>query len=157
MQPLKNPIDVLEIAVRIEKHGEALYQLMAKLSIDNEIKEMFQFLYEEECRHRDTFSALLQNTADYEVKETYPGEYERFLDGTAYRVIEKFKKRESLQPEDTREAIDIGISLERQSIALYTQYLRDFPDNDSTQAIEDVLKEEKNHLEILKAKKAFLS
>ena len=67
--------EILEFAVRIEENGEAFYRSMAQKCKEEKIENLFNYLADEEIKHRKTFTDMLSKIEQYEPPESFPGEY----------------------------------------------------------------------------------
>ncbi|MGD8627629.1 MAG: ferritin family protein, partial [bacterium] len=67
--------DVYEIAVQIESNGEKLYRHAVNVTDDSKMKELFTYLADEEVKHMRLFEGLGKKVEQYNLPETYDGEY----------------------------------------------------------------------------------
>ena len=151
MAKLKKISDVLEVAIRIERNGVNFFNKLYSLVKSPEARDVFSFLAAEEEKHIGVCRKLLDKVADYNPRFEYPGEYELFLDGIAYRAVGTFNKiEEAISTEDASGAINLGIDLEMESILFYSELLKQFKDAEKKH-IRRVINEEKSHLSKLKS------
>ena len=52
-------VDVRNIAVQIEKNGEETYRKVAVQVKDSELRQIFEWMAEEEMRHAEIFEAII--------------------------------------------------------------------------------------------------
>src|SRR4030042_1068389 len=71
--------EVLEFALRIEENGEVFYRAMSKKMQTKAVKDLFEFLADEEIKHHQIFTDLLATIDKYEPPESYPHEYLLYL------------------------------------------------------------------------------
>lgn len=142
-------VDILEVAVRIERHSVELYVKLFESVRSSRAKELFSLLAAEEEKHLGRTRALLELTADYVPRYGYPGEYELFVDGMARRALDRAPDTDGA-PEagSATEAIAAAIALERGGVSFYSEHLEWFQGNVRA-GLEELIGEEKGHLERL--------
>lgn len=153
MKAIKNTIDILEIAKRIETYGEKMYSFFSKKFKNDEIGKIFFQLYENEINHKNKFSQLLNEKADYEVMDNYPGEYGRFLDLETNRFVKKTSINVINEIASEFDAVNLGISYEKETIKLYEEFLSIFSDFELKSEILELIEQEKEHLNLLEKQK----
>ncbi len=148
--------DVVEAAVRIERSGMELYLKLYENSSISAARDVFNFLAAEEEKHIGVFRKLLESIADYSPRFKYPGEYEQYLEGIAYRMTETLKKgAAAVDVKNPEEAILIAIELEKMSIDFYTDVQKQFSGAE-IEIVQQIINEEKGHLSKLEAVKGDL-
>lgn len=151
MEPLEKISDILEVAVRIERHATSLYQRLARTASSPQARDVFSYLAAEEEKHIGVFRAILDRSAGYVPRFSYPGEFELFLDGVAQRTLGgALKATEALAAASLEEAAAIGIDLELGSIVFYAQLAAQFGEKERA-PIDEVIRQEKAHLAKLRA------
>ena len=139
--------EICLFAMRIEENGEKFYRHAAQLAQDKETRAMFNFLAEEEVRHKKTFETMLSKLEKRDIDESYPGEYLAYLkDYLDNKII--FSKQaidgEFPDVKDTLSAIDFAIHREMNSILYYHETKRFVPNNQQDD-IEKIIEEERRH------------
>ena len=147
MSVFKKLSDVLEVAVRIERQGVELYNKLHNTVESSKAKDLFSFLAAEEEKHIGVFRQILEKVSDYAPRFDYPGEYGLFLDGVVSRLLDKVKKAgKSLSAENTNEALDVGIDLEKETILFYSELDLEGRFNPPERGIlKKVINEERSH------------
>lgn len=139
------PREGYEKAVKIEEAGIALYsRLVALLPDGSQEQEEIEFLLEQETYHRSFYE---------EEMEKYPPardrEGEDKLSGTE-KVLEEVEAALSRgTPGSAREALLLGIKLEKGSIAYFQRLSKNAPPGYLKKTIKRILQEEKEHLQRL--------
>jgi rubrerythrin len=145
MSVFKNPAEIIEIAIRIERNGVEFYRYLSENVEDNDAKDVFSFLAAQEEKHVGIFRKMLYEVADYTPKYSYPGEYGLFLDELAGSAIDSLKNYENaLKTRGFQEAIKLGIEAELQTIVYFTELYELLPDK-VNEALKNVIDEEKKH------------
>ncbi|MDP2939680.1 MAG: ferritin family protein [Candidatus Omnitrophota bacterium] len=140
--------EILKIAIQIEKNGLAFYNGIKERTKNFTTQEVFGFLAKEEEKHKKTFEQLLEDVGDYQPVQSYPGEYELYLEALASENI--FRKEADLKKiakdiNSDSQAIDMGIGFEKDSIIFYGE-MKNFVPKEEGAIVDDVLLEEKEHL-----------
>lgn len=140
--------EVVRTAILIEENGYKFYKTVANESRFYELKEPALFLSSEEKTHLETFKKILDNLPEYEMTEAYPGEYQLYLKALADDNVfttpkDPLKLTQSFK--NAKEVIDFGIDIEKGSIIFY-EGLKEMVLKNELTAIEEIIKQEKNHL-----------
>ncbi|MCF7908470.1 MAG: hypothetical protein K9L86_06340 [Candidatus Omnitrophica bacterium] len=154
-----SPGEILKIAVEVEKNGKDLYEALASESQDEKTEQLWSYLKEQEEIHRELFQKMLDNQKDYLIFEFSPGEHQAYLGAIASEYIFTqglIKKFISQRFENSNQAIDFGISVEKISILTYTA-LREYIKKDKLAVLDKIIKEEEKHLVQLKNLKHILT
>ncbi len=138
--------EIFQIAVKIEENGEKFYRHASNIATDEKTKEMFNFLADEEVKHKRTFEGMASSLEKYEPPESYPGEYFAYLHAYAENLIfppdklqEKFDKIK-----DVGAAIDFAIQRELESILYYLEAKNLVPESQKGN-IDKIVDEERRH------------
>jgi rubrerythrin len=150
-----NAYDVLQFAVRIEENGETFYRETASMIQDNDVKNLFTRLAEDEISHKKTFEGMLAELADYRPPETYNGEYlsylKNYIDGkTIFKDHPKIPDLAKMR--DREAALDFAIQKEADSI-LYYEEVKKFAGDKYAGIIDRIIGEERKHFVTLAAAK----
>ncbi|MFN7171029.1 MAG: ferritin-like domain-containing protein, partial [Candidatus Omnitrophota bacterium] len=116
--------EVLEFAIRIEENGEIFYREVSKKVEQRKVKDLFNFLAEEEVKHRKVFEEMLSQIENYQPPESYPGEYFAYLRAYAEGHIFTKEKKGALMAKKmhtAKEAIDFAMEIELDSILYYLE------------------------------------
>ena len=150
--------EVLELAVRIEINGKDFYGILAKQSKNENAKDIFKHLTEEEEKHRKTFQEMLDSVKTSAPEGTYPEEYYAYMralaDGKVFTQRNQGKEA-AAKVKNEKEALDLGIDAEKYSIIFYEGMKKLVPGEDN-KIIDVVISEEKDHLKQLVELKAVL-
>lgn len=140
--------EVMAIAIDNEKTGYTFYKNMATLAKNKEVREIFTYLADAERIHLATFTTLKSQL------RTYKSEQRELASNDQYRYIQHLRKsgiftgeRAIIQKEisSDRQAIDLGITHEKESILLYAEMRGGIPRR-VLKVVEKLIGEEKNHL-----------
>lgn len=138
--------EVFKYAMKIEENGYNFYTYMAQNMQDPEVKNLFQFLAEEEVKHKQTFEGMLSKLGEQKPVETIPTEYFDYL--RAYTNTSIFQQ--DLSDEDMAKLADLSstlkYSMERESDSiLYYHEIKAFLPISEHDIIDRIIQEERKH------------
>ena len=143
--------EVVELGIQIEKNGKDFYNAVAQQSKSQKAKQVFQHLAGEEEKHIIVFQKILDSVSKYEPPESYPGEYFAYMNALAGENIFTQKDRgNDLAKKVTsdKQAIELGIGAEKDSIIFYEGMKKAVPDYDY-KTIDQLINQEQDHLKQL--------
>jgi len=152
--------EVIEMAISTERSGQAFYQTASKLAKENNLKELFQYLAEEEEKHLKTFQSFY-NTLK-EKPEITPYNWEegklylealvdsKFFAGpdTAINLAKEAKSE--------LEAINSAMSFEKDTLIFFYQILEMIKSQEQ-ELVKKIIEQEKKHILRLSTMKSKLS
>lgn len=144
-------LEVLKIAMNIEQQGEEFYQLCVEANTEPEVKEIFAKLRDDEEEHYQYFKDLLaqfdeangSKTRDYLYNQQVNGYLKSLVDTKVFPSTEEAKNEIA---NNFKEAIEIGIKAEKNSLLLYQELIEVEEDPDTIEALNKLILEEKQHL-----------
>jgi len=138
--------EAYQFAIRIEEDGEHYYHEIAKKLKDKEAQALFNFLAEEEIKHKEKFEKMLEGIEKFEPAESYPEEYFEYLKAYADNVIFNKKKlqAEVSRVSDIPSGAQFGMEREIESIQYYSDIKRIVPPKDRG-SIDKIIAEERKH------------
>jgi len=147
--PIFEAAQVLEMAVKIEKHGEAFYWAAVEKTEDPKIRELFQDLAEEERVHRRVFEGMMEavDSAPQQMGDELR-EYASFLEVALDHAVfsGKDKALQMAEEADDRDAaLRAAMGFEKDTMLFYYD-LREMVGDRDREAISDIIQEEKKHL-----------
>ncbi|MBW2981869.1 ferritin family protein [Candidatus Woesearchaeota archaeon] len=147
----KEFIEALKYALDFEEKGEKIYRDIAENSEDDFVKNTFNGLADDEVVHEKVIKGFIGGNADFSELKKVTLDPKRFF-GT---VTEEFKKRAKMHGAELK-PFDIGIELEKQSIAYYKEQLEKASTEEAKKFFEFLVKQEQFHLKSLQQAKDFL-
>jgi len=156
MSKMFDASEIFQFAIRIEENGEKFYRLMANKFEGGKLKDTFDFLADEEVKHKKTFEKFLAKIENYEPAESFPGEYFQYL--RAYADEHIFTKENATylavgKIDNEKHALQFAIDREIDSILYYLEAKNLVPD-DKKKEIDKIIDEERHHyLKLLEIKK----
>ena len=140
--------EIVELGIQIEKNGKDFYNALVEQSKSQKAKEKFKYLAGEEEKHIAVFQTILDSVHKYEPPETYPGEYFAYMNALArdYVFTQKDKGREIAKNiKGDKEAIELGIGFEKDSIIFYVGMKKVVPEYDH-KIVDKLIAQEQDHL-----------
>jgi rubrerythrin len=150
--------EIVEIGIQIEKNGKDFYDTLAGSPGNEKAKEIFAFLSKEEAKHIIAFQKILASVEQYEPAEAYPGEYFAYMRALASEHVftQKDKGKElAKKVKSVKEAVDMGIGFEKDSIIFYEGMKKVVPSFD-VKILDELIAQEQSHLRKLTELKSTL-
>jgi rubrerythrin len=122
-QPLFRASEILDMAVRVEHQGADFYKKCAQASTDSRVRNLFEFLIDQEFKHAQVFAGMKQGLEDYELPESYPGETRSYLDSFVQDRIFPGSEQDLDQGRavsDPLKAVSLALEFEKRSILFYS-------------------------------------
>ena len=143
--------EIVELGVQVEINGKDFYEELMKKTKDPKVKDLFQYLAEQEEHHIELFKKILKTVENYSPKEAYPEEYFSHMNALAGRYIftkEKKGIETAKKIKTPQEALATALAFERESIEFYLGMKKIIPEaNDKL--IDMLIEEEKKHVKDL--------
>ena len=140
--------EIVELGIQIEKNGRDFYNTLVKKSKNQKAKDLFQYLAGEEEKHIAVFQKILDSVHKYEPPESYPGEYFAYMKALASEHVFTQKDKGSQIAKKTasdKEAIDLGMGFEQDSIIFYEGMKKVVPEYDLN-VVNQLIEQEQDHL-----------
>jgi rubrerythrin len=150
--------EIVELGIEIEKNGRDFYNSFSAPSVDPKIQELFKFLAGEEEKHIDVFKKILASLASYGSPEPSPGDYLAYMRALASEQVftQKDKGKEiAAGVRSQKEALDLAIGFEKDSIIFYEGLKKSVPENEH-KTVEQLIAQEQGHLRQLTELKSTL-
>lgn len=138
--------EIFNFAIRIEENGEKFYRFASSLVEDDETKKIFNYLADEEVKHKEIFTDLLSKITKDVDFENYSDEYFEYLKYYTDNVIFTEEQLEKQQKEvkDVLSAIKFAMQQELDSV-LYYHEVEKFVSSKQKDLIEGIISEERKH------------
>ena len=149
--------EIIEIAIEIEKNGEAFYRTLVESANTARLRDLFKYLSEEEKKHKVRFEEILKSVGGYQISEIYYAtEYMGYMKALAdERVFTKdvFAPDIVKNLKSSKEAIDLAIGFEKDSI-IFLHEMQDMVNEPERNTVQKLLDEEREHIRRLSVMKA---
>jgi rubrerythrin len=141
-------LEAYRIARKIESDGMYYYSRMKDEVLKPEIRNAVEMLLNDERRHLDLFDQKVEELARKR-KIVDEGEtIEDIIDSKVLNVLKDTKQVADVLC-DPQEAVRLGISVEKRSVAFYKEILQTTKDKTGKEALNNIIKEEQGHLKKL--------
>ena len=140
--------ELIDIAIGIEKQGIVFYDVMARSTEQPIARDLFIHLAEAERDHAETFRSMLSAVEKYTPPEDKIREYGDYVNALVKNAVftDEMATNELATHLDSEiEAVDIGISAEKDSILFY-YYMKEVLPQAGLSVLDKILNEEKQHL-----------
>lgn len=144
--------DILDLAIRLEKNGEAVYRNACDHTGDPSLNQLLTLTAEEEVKHAQWFSNLKRNiqTGDdhHIMKEMNDALIDEYVGDQSFSLKEvDFSKIKT-----NNEMISVFIEFEKDTILFYEMLQSFIEDKETAKALDRIIGEEKQHIEKFKDK-----
>jgi len=152
--------EVIEMAIATEISGQAFYQNASKLARQNNLKELLQYLAEEEEKHLKTFKDFYNTLKEKAEITPYNWEeaklyLEALVDSKFFSSPEKAINL-AKEAKDELEVIYAAIDFEKDTLLFFYQILEMIKSQEQ-ELVKKIIEQEKKHIQRLSAMKSKLS
>jgi len=147
--PIFQATDVVEMALELEKSGEAFYRAVAIKAKTAQIRDLFEELADAEVQHYATFQKLSETVWDQPLMLPDEwGQYLAYLQATIQSVFFQGEDKAlalAEQVDDEKEALRMAMDFEKETL-LFFHDLRDMVSGGDKAILLRIVNEEKAHL-----------
>ena len=152
--------EVMEMAIATERSGQAFYQSASKLARKSNLKELFQYLAEEEEKHLKTFQDFYNTLKEKAEITPYNWEeaklyLEALVDSKFFASPEKAINL-AKEAKDELEVIYAAIDFEKDTLLFFYQILEMIKSQEQ-ELVKKIIEQEKKHIQRLSTMKSKLS
>ena len=143
--------ELVNIAISIERRGVTFYDTMTKSTKNITTRDVFQHLADMEREHIQIFQGMLSEANKYQPLETSTDEYTDYLQALIDNAVftdDMITSEMTTQADSDIKAMELGITAEKDSILFYYE-MRDIMPQRTHPAINNIIAEEKSHLQLL--------
>lgn len=139
--------EIAEAAVEKEKRRRAFYAKVYELSTDQTMKDLFQFLTEEEDNHVVAFTQLRDSLPQKTRAEEYDEEMDAYMDSVIDdRLYSRIDSVEFVEKAiSSKNVFQLAIGFEKDAILYFREFLPFLTDVDR-KIVESIIEEEKGHI-----------
>jgi rubrerythrin len=139
--------EIAEAAVEKEKRRKAFYAKVCELSTDKTMKDLFQFLTDEEDNHVAAFTKLRDSLPQETRAEEYDEDMEAYMDSMIDdRLYSQIDSAEFVKNAiDTKKVFQLAIGFEKDAILYFREFLPFLTDADK-KIVDGLIEEEKGHI-----------
>jgi rubrerythrin len=151
--------ELVNIGIGIEGNGAAFYDYLVGSTKDAVVQAAYKHLAGKEREHIEIFQNMLGSVGDYQPPETLTEEYEAYLKALIDSFIftdDKVARDVAQKVSSDVEAVQIALSVEKESILFYTE-MRELVRSSDRDIVNRVIEEEKSHMrELIHLKKSLI-
>lgn len=139
--------EIAEAAVEKEKQRKGFYAAVCELSTNKDMKDLFQFLTEEEDKHVATFVRLRDNLPVEIHSEEYNEDMEAYMDSVIDdRLYSHIDSKEFVQKAlNAKDVFRLAIGFEKDAILYFREFLPFLSESDR-KVVEELVEQEKSHI-----------
>jgi rubrerythrin len=141
--------DIVELAMQVEKSGEAFYRAVAAKVQSQKTRDLFEYLADQEVIHYKVFSRLSQTVQENPFMTDEEWElYMEYLNGTVQSAFFEGADKALALAEtvtDERQAINMAIGFEKETLLFFYDLRDHIPDGDRPY-VSKIVDEEKRHI-----------
>jgi len=142
--------DIRELAIRLEENGEKVYRKAIRHTDNATLKNVLEWIAEEEVKHAQWFSKLKgggELGEDHELlSEMSNSLIDQFVSDQSFSL----KEVDFTQIKTIDEMIAIFIEFENDTILFYELLQSFITDDETSKALDRIIEEEKHHIERFK-------
>jgi len=138
---------ILKAAIQLEENGEKFYRYIAEVAEEQDIKDIFTNLANEERnKHKKAFERLLSKIENLKTENDYSEDYLSYLEAYVDDIPFTNELLEEKLPKikDLFSAIEFATQRELDTILFYHEIKRFVPE-DQHNLIDDIIEEERIH------------
>jgi rubrerythrin len=147
-----NASDIVDLAMQVEKNGEAFYRAVAKETKSAETRELFEDLAAQEVKHYATFARLSQTVRETPLMTDEEWDsYLKYLNATVQSSFFEGPDKAlaaARKVKGEKEAVRMAMSFEKETL-LFFYDLRDAIKGTERSFVEKIVAEEKAHIQRL--------
>ena len=151
--------EIIEMAVRTEATGFDFYTLAKENAKSAELKDLFNYLAEEELKHKAIYEemtdVIVEPAQGLPVDWNEVGEYVQAMVDSSFFLGGDKNINLAAKAKDDKEVVDFALGFEKDTL-LYFYQLRDLVKSVNKPVIEKIIKQEQLHIQKLSAIKAKL-
>lgn len=144
------PVDILDVAIQLEKNGEKIFREAVEKVNHRELAELLEWVADQEKEHIQWFIGLKEK-----IKEPFDDPLiqemgREILQDTLKGVSFDLKNVDFTKIDQVRELLNVSLEFENDTIIFYELLLGFVEDPETQDLIEKIIDEEHNHAKLLK-------
>ncbi len=145
--------EVLKMAVRIEKNGEKYYREAAQMQKDPQLRKILLDLADDEARHGEWFENFRERLGKPEGEELWVREISGdLLQSMIGDQTFSLKEVNPAHLDSVAKILETALEFEKDSILFYDMLTGFMDEGESARTLQEIIEEEKLHVEILEAR-----
>jgi rubrerythrin len=139
-------LEIIDIAIQLEKNGERVYRRAAGQVADHELKRMLIWFADEEIRHAQFFSSLRRDVAENPADHFDADMSRELIDRFIREQIFSLTDVDFTRIDDLEELLNIFIEFEEDTLQFYEMLKPFVTDSGDSGKIDQIIAEEKSHI-----------
>ena len=151
--------DIIDMAVQTEETGCDFYRVAQSQAKSQKLKSLFQYLAEEEKKHKEAYEGLRGQITEKAVGTAVDwdelGLYIKAMTDSSFFVGEKKNIDFAARAKDEKEAVDFAMDFEKDTLLFFYQ-IRDLVKASGKAVVDAIIEAEKEHIRKLSEVKSTL-
>lgn len=148
-------MDIVQFALQMELDGKAFYEKAAAGAKSKDLREIFQYLANEEERHYKFFRMMAEGKIELASKALESGTALRDTKNVFVQLIQENKDKRF--GEDTRSAWVEALKIEQKAVTLYADEAEKETDANRKSLLKRIADEERNHVYLIDNMLSFMT
>ncbi len=142
--------EILEMNVTEERNGSVFYGRLAERSTNGQVKKVAAEISQQEKHHEAQFQALLDERERPEPVESWPGEYDAYLQALMKNKMFSDEDDAARKAEEMtdRQALEYALQTEQATLGLLKELAKHIDPKDLP-VVQLTVDEEENHVQVL--------
>lgn len=139
--------EIIKMNIQEEHNGAIYYNALSESARNDFLRKRAGDIAKQELVHKQRFQELLDKIGEPERFETYPGEYEGYIDALLQNKMfpNEDAARKSAQSKSDLEAVEFAMQTERNTLLLLNELRKHIDDRD-LKYVDITIEEEQEHL-----------
>lgn len=140
--------EIANVAIEIEKKGREFYLLAAQKAESSDVKDMFEFLANEETKHEEIFKSMLARLGKVEMPAwATREEYMQYLEALieSHMLFTELGQEYMARAQNEKEVIRMAMSFEKDTMLFFIE-MKELVPNSEKYAVQQCYEEERKHL-----------
>jgi len=139
-------LEIIDIAIQLEKNGEQVYRRAAGQVDDDEIRKMLLWFADEEVRHAEFFSSLKRDVEENAGEHFNADMSRELIDRFIRDQMFSLKDVDFSRIDDLEELLNIFLEFEEDTLQFFEMLKPFVTDAKDVEKIDQILAEEKAHI-----------
>jgi rubrerythrin len=141
--------EIYHLAIQIEKNGEKFYREALEKISDSVLRELIVWIADQELEHQEWFSkrkgVLDDRIDDLDLEEAGNAVLQNILGDQSFSL----KEADLSSINNVEDLLRLAIEFENDSILFYEMIGSLVDDKETTEKLQEIIKEERHHIELL--------
>ena len=142
-------IEIFDLAIKIEENGERFYRNALSGVSDNCLHALFEWLADEEMRHKEWFLLHRENCTREDIEPSLQEAGSALLTGIVGDQSFSLKEADLSKIHHVEELIALAIEFEKDTIIFFEMIQSVLSDPETLKHLAEIIQEEQGHIQLL--------